>query len=648
MIAIRKLTAILTYAIGCCGMLPLLPWLPTFPRLVLAGGIASGLWQEWRGIWQLKPWMQNAAIVPVFVYYAAQFSRSNPAEPVVSVLAIMLAVRLGGEKTVRYSQQIYALSMFCLASSSLFDLSPVFLVYLGLLLFMVALALVLLTFHDQDPAMTVTKADLKRILLSGMVMPIVAVPLLLFFFPIMPRTQLPLWDFLTPPASRTSGYSDAVQPGSQSSISASHALAFRAEMKRQSLPQLYWRGTVFNRTDGNRWTRSSQVPAELTIFTGQPVRQTIYQEPSARRVLCAVDRPKAIIRLRMSQSPDGVFELWRLTGARVVYSAESQMNGVIPQRNAINRVFYLQLPDHIPDRVAALAGKITRPGKDDRTKVELLETYFRNGNYRYSTTELATGDTALEQFLFDKKQGHCEFFASSFALLLRSAGVPCRLVGGYLGGEYNEMGGYYIVTEDKAHVGVEAYLDGSGWVRIDPSVFATNAGDVWNNKKSRDFMLQATLMLDSFNHLWNRIVITYDFEQQMNAVSRVSSQIQSLNPAIIVRRSLPYGAGILLLIGILFAVRRSSLFLSREERILRSFLRTVERACNISTGEGNIGLFELAAAAENEHVSEFVAIYAGAVYHDRRLTDDEYRSLRRIHGALAGFRSDKSPPPKRT
>ena len=646
MIAIRKLVVICTYAIGCCGMLPLLPWLSTFPRVVLACGILSGLWQERRGIWQLKPWMQNVAIVPFFFYYAVQFSRSNPAEPVVSVLAIMLAVRLGGEKTVRHSLQIYALSLFCLASSSLFDLSPVFLIYLGLLLFMVALALVLLTFHDQNPAMTVTKADLKRILYSGMLMPILAVPLLLFFFPIMPRTQLPLWDFLTPPASRTSGYSDAVQPGSQSSITESRALAFRAEMIRQPQPQLFWRGTVFNRTDGNRWTRSSQIPAELTTVTGQQVVQAIYQEPSASRVLSALDRPTTLTQHRVSQSPDGVFELWRPTGKRVSYTAESQANGVITQRNAINKRFYLQLPDHIPGRVEALARNITRSGADNRSKVELLENYFRNGNYRYSTKELATGDSALELFIFDKKQGHCEFFASSFALLLRLAGVPCRLVGGYLGGEYNQLGGYYIVTEDKAHVWVEAYIDGSGWVRIDPSGFASNAGDVWKNNRSQSLMLQAALALDSFNHHWNRLVITYDFEQQMSAVSRVSSQIQTIHPSKILRRLLPYGAGILLFVGILFTVRRSSLFIPREERILRSFLRTVERTFTISTGEGRKGLFEVAAAVDNENVFDFVTIYAGAVYHDRRLTDDEYRRLRQILGALKQYENITPATPK--
>ena len=151
-------------------------------------------------------------------------------------------------------------------------------------------------------------------------------------------------------------------------------------------------------------------------------------------------------------------------------------------------------------------------------------------------------------------------------------------------------------------------------------------------------MLQAALALDSFNHQWNRLVITYDFEQQMSVVSRVSSQIQTIDPSKILRSLLPYGAGILLFVGILFTVRRSSLFITREERILRSFLRTVERAFTVSTGEGSIGLFEVSATADNQNVTDFVTIYAGAVYHDRRLTDDEYRRLQGILRVLKEIR----------
>ena len=641
MVAIRSLTVICTYVIGLCGMFPLLPWLTTFPRAILALGLISGIWQDRRGSWRLKPWMQNVAIVPVFFYYALQFSRANPVEPVVSVLAIMLAVRLSGEKTVRYSLQVYALSMFCLASSSLFDLSPLFLVYLGLLLFMVALALVMLTFVNQDHDMTVSMPDLKRILQSALLMPILAVPLLLIFFPIMPRTQLPLLHFLNPPATRASGYSDTVEPGSQSSITVSRTLAFRAEMQRLAQGQLYWRGTVFNRTDGNRWIRIRQIPSEQPEFTGQTVRQIIYPEPSGIRTLIALDRPSVLSLPRVTRSPDGVFELLRFGGGRLSYAADSQSSGVTAQRNSINRPFYLQLPDQLPSRVKALAAEIVRSGKGDRTKIEFLENYFRTGAYRYSTSDLATGDGALELFLFEKKQGHCEFFASSFALLLRAAGVPCRLVGGYLGGEYNEFGGYYLVTDEKAHVWVEAYIEGSGWVRIDPSSFATNAGELWTAPTSRSLMLRISLLLDSFNYVWNRSVISYDFEQQMTIARNVGSRLQGISPLNIIRSYVPYLAVTLLIAGLLLAAGRASLFRSREQRILHRFFSTVGREFGMSSMEGGAGLFEIASSVDNSHVSAFVAIYAGAVYNDRRLTDDEYVRLRKILRDMKGVKSKK-------
>lgn len=641
MVAIKSLAAIFTYVIGLCGMIPLFPWLTTFPRVVLAAGLISGLWQDIRRIWPLKPWMQNVAIVPVFLFYAVQFSRANPIQPVISVLAIMLAVRLSGEKTVRHSLQIYALSIFCLASSSLFDLSPIFLIYLGLLLFTVALALVLLTFQNLDHTMTVSVPDLKRILFSALLMPVLAAPLLLLFFPILPRTKLPLWHFLTPPATRTTGYSETVEPGSQSSIAELRSLAFRAEMERQTQPQLYWRGTVFNRTDGVRWTRFAQIPAELPESAGQTVSQVIYPEPSATHTLVALDRPVSLALYRMKRSPDGVFEIIGTAGSRLSYAAKSLSSGLVALHNSIDRSFYLQLPNRLPPRIKALTSEISRAG-NDRAKVQFLESYFRNGGYRYSTKDLATGAGALEQFLFETKRGHCEFFASSFALLLRAAGVPCRLVGGYLGGEYSSLGGYYLVTDDKAHVWVEAYIEGSGWVRIDPSSFASNAGEVWMAPGSRSLMHRISLTIDSLNHSWNRFVITYDFEQQMSIAGRVGSRLQGINTVKMLRSSMPYLVGSLLFAGLFFAARRVSLFRSREQRILDRFLQVVKREFGFPTGEGGAGLFEIASAADNSHVSDFVTIYAGAVYRDLRLTDDEYLRLQQILRDLKEMKSEKS------
>ncbi|MBC7963620.1 MAG: DUF3488 domain-containing protein [Steroidobacteraceae bacterium] len=635
MVSIRRLSAILTYVIGLCGLIPLFPWLETAPRLILALAFLSGLWQELRGSWQIKPWMQNSAIIPVFLYYAVQFSRSNPVQPVVSLLAIMLAVRLSGEKTVRHSQQIQALSLFCLASSSLFDLSPLFLVYLGLMLLLVAVALVLLTFQDQESELLVSRPELRQVLMAGCLMPLLSLPLLLFLFPILPRTQMPLWNFLAAPTVRSSGFSDKVEPGAQASIGESRTLAFRAELIRQPPQQLYWRGTVFNRLQGQRWIRTEAVPSEQPLFGGQLVEQTIYPEPAASRVLIALDRPVSIALSRLKRSPDGVFEYQGSAGKRLNYSARSESKGSVATSRAINRLFYLHLPGPLPPKMKQLADDIRRRGTNDRERLELLEAYFRNGGYRYSLRGLPTGERALEQFLFETKQGHCEFFASAFALLLRSAGVPCRLVGGYVGGEYNEMGGYYLVSEDMAHVWVEALIEGSGWIRIDPSSFATNAGEVWGAGKPRSLLLRLRLTLDYFNYQWNRSVIAYDFEQQFEFARRAGKRLQGIDPARSLRATLPYLVLILFFGALLFVVRRTSLFSKREERILRRFIGRIERDYGIDTRQGQMGLLEIAEKLGNERASEFVGIYAGALYRDRRLTDEEYRRLRRI--LRAGF-----------
>lgn len=628
MVSIRLIAAIMTYAIGLCGILPLFPWLTTVPRLVLVAGLLSGIWQDSRKIWPLKPWMQNSVIVPVFFYYAVQFSRANPIQPVVSLLAIMLAVRLAGEKTVRHSLQIHVLALFCLASSSLFDLSPMFLLYLGLMLFLVAIALILLAFQSQENSLLLSREELRKVLLAGCLMPLLSLPLLLLFFPILPRTQLPLWNFLSSPAVRTSGYSDKVEPGVQPNVGESRALAFRAEMARQQQRQLYWRGSVFNRMQENRWVRVEGIPSEQNVSGADPVDQLIYPEPSVSRVLIALDRPADIRLTRLKRSPDGVFEYTGPLGRRINYQARSVTSGAAANA-PLNRRFYLHLPEGIPPRINRLAGEIGRLGRNDLERLTLLETHFRNGNYRYSMSGLPTGERALEQFIFDGKQGHCEFFASAFAVLLRGAGVPCRLVGGYVGGEYNQLGGYYLVSEDMAHVWVEAFIEGRGWLRIDPSSFATNAGEVWNPEKSRSMMLRLRLSLDYLNYQWNRTVIVYDFEQQFEFVRRAGKRLHGINPAGIIS-FWPYPVTILLLCALMYLIRNTTLFRRREERILRRFLKRIETDFEIDAGQGRMGLFEIAGLVGNKRVGEFAAIYSGAVYRDQRLTDQEYRRLQQI------------------
>ena len=630
-ISLAGIIAVLSYAIALCGILPLFPWLTLLPRLLLVGGVLASLWQDRRGAWPLKSWMLNVSTLPLFFFYAVQFNRSNAVQPVVSMLAIMLTVRLLSEKSSRHYLQMYVLSLFCLASSSLFDLAPLFLVYLGLLLFLIPLSLVLLTFHAQDSNLLLASADLRRVVTVSLMMPLVSIPLLVFFFPVLPRTQVPLWNLFPSPVTRSSGFTDRVEPGGNSSVGESATLAFRAELPRQPRQQLYWRGTVFNQLIGKRWVRDAAVPAEIIEYGASRHSQVIFPELGHSRFLLALDAPVNVDLIRSRRHADGIFEMTSASGRRQSYSVESSTSGNLPVASKINRSFYVRLPDTVPVRLRSLAEDIRTRGATDAERVELLEDFFRKNEYSYSLQGLPTGDHAIEQFLFETKQGHCEFFASAFAIVARAAGIPTRLVGGYLGGEYNELGGYYLVTEQMAHVWVEVFID-KAWVRIDPSSMAVNAGGVWNDSGRRSLVMRLRMVVDSFDHAWNRSVITYDFDRQATVARTVGKRLQgfsSRNELIsAVRPLLLLGGGTVIW---LLIVNRRRLIKTQEERLLLRFYNQLRRDTGIKLDKGNRqGMFEIAAATGNLNVREFADIYAGAVYCDRRLTPQEIARLKQL------------------
>lgn len=637
MAAINALIAILSYAIALCGVVPLFPWLSTAPRLLLAAGLAAGIWQSLRGAWTLKNWALNLTVFPFFIYYASRLGASNVVQPVVDMLAVMMAVRLVGEKNSRHHLQTMALSLFCLATSSLFDLSPLFVVYLALLLVLIAVSLVLLTFQDQGSRMFLSRRDLRPVLAVGVSLPLFSVPLLLLFFPLLPRTPFPLWNISGGAPAGSTGYSDKVEPGRSAEVTTSSLLAFRAELPRQPNPALYWRQTVFNRFERGRWIRDSGVPPEAPVYGFPRVTQLIYPEPGSARFLVALDTPAIVTGHGIRTNQDSTAQFSVTGDKRQSYRVDSFAGGVLPVKGEINRAFYLALPTGIPPRILRLVGELNAKGNNDADRAELLERFFRNGGYRYGMRGLPTGPRALERFLFNEKQGNCEFFASAFTLLARATGIPARLVGGYLGGEYNDIGEYYAVTQGMAHVWTELFIDGRGWQRVDPSSFALNADAVWAFTRQLTMTQRLRMALDSLDHAWNRSVVSYDFERQVDTARGAALRLQSLAPERISgSRMAVIVISTMVLLALIGLVKRRTLFPAREERLLRGFFRRLERDCGIQTERRRRGLFDLARLSANERVDEFVAVYTGALYRDRALTDEEYERLRRL--VRAGFR----------
>jgi len=237
--------------------------------------------------------------------------------------------------------------------------------------------------------------------------------------------------------------------------------------------RLYWRGLVHVHFDGRSWYAprhpvAALQPAELDLQElSEPVHYTVTLEPHDRRWLFFLDAPLSvpldtIVTVdRQVAAPRPVIELMR-------YSAISVLRYRLETRHRPGPV-YLAVPKGAAPRTRELAGRLRAKHSDDRALVKAALDYLRTEPFFYSRQPPPLPADPIDGFLFDSRIGFCEHYASAFAVLLRLAGIPARVVSGYQGGEPNPLDDYLIVRQSDAHAWVEAWLNGEGWVRIDPT-----------------------------------------------------------------------------------------------------------------------------------------------------------------------------------
>lgn len=206
-----------------------------------------------------------------------------------------------------------------------------------------------------------------------------------------------------------------------------------------------------------------------------------------------------------------------------VYSAEADTRDPEPYvRNSVSTDYpahvanlYLQLP-RVDPRIPELARRITAGAASNYLRARAIESYLRT-NFGY-TLELPAvrPPDPLAYFLFERKKGHCEYFASSMTIMLRSLGIPARVVNGFRGGEYNDLTGSYIIREKDAHSWVEVYFPEYGWVAFDP----TPAGTASSQSAA---WARLGLYMDAASELWREWVINYDFSHQMRLSAEIST-----------------------------------------------------------------------------------------------------------------------------
>lgn len=625
MIGINRILHILAYLSALVSVLPLLPFLDNWLLALVALGFLFGLLGERAGHSLLPDRLATLLSIGFFLLFLFQVSLVNLVMPLINLLCLLLAVRLAGDKSARHLLQLFMLATIVLASSSMLTLDMAYFFYLILLVIMVTSGLVLLTFYTTDQQISFDRRNWLLLLKTMAVLPIGSLLLMLVLFVILPRTQTPLWNFLNPKSVARTGMADQVKPGSVAGLANSGEIAFRAETEQLPVSSLYWRGIVLNQLDGQVWKRNADLAdEELLESSADETLLWIYAESKTGPYLVSLDRPLRAAHVRYRSSDDGILQRVRNDGRKVRYQVVAQPQAESKQLGPLEP--YLRLPANLSPRLIALGQEIAT-ARNFEDRLGLLDDFFLRQKLSYSAEDLPVTANPVETFLFESRRGYCEYFASSYALLLRIAGVPARLVGGYLGGDYNDLGGYYLVSEDAAHVWVEALDDRGIWRRIDPSRLAANAETALAPTRQHG-LLNFRPFADAMLHNWSRLVLNYDLRQQFGLLRGISRRVKGLKKLDhIPLQPLYWGAAALLpLLGWMLVRRKQQ----RTRRLLNRYRRLMAKLAGAEVLPADLGLFSLAKISGEPLCFEFAHIYGAAVYKDHKLNEASCRRLQEI------------------
>lgn len=382
-----------------------------------------------------------------------------------------------------------------------------------------------------------------------------AMPLTLVLFLLFPRISGPLWGLPHDAQRARSGLSEHVAPGSIADLALSGDIAFRVRFAA-GVPArnfLYWRGPVLEHFDGSAWTPARPGGGKPRLETTAPaIAYETTLEPSRQRWLLALDAPTswpATAGLGAGLSlvaREPLHERQRLSfSSSLDYRYNRDPNPGELQRN-------LRLPPGSNPRSQALGRQWRDEIADPQARVERALKLFTQAPFAYTLQPPLLGPQAIDEFLFEQQRGFCEHYAAAFALLMRAAGVPARVVTGYQGGELNAVDGYLIIRQSDAHAWSEVWLAGQGWRRVDPTaavaperielglVAALPAGEPLPLLAAMraGWLLELRDRWDALNNAWNQRVLGFNAERQREWLAGLG-----LNPGDWRRWALFLGAG---------------------------------------------------------------------------------------------------------
>jgi transglutaminase-like putative cysteine protease len=425
-------------------------------------------WMEPKG-YRLRSatWKLVLAAVTLAAIFSSYGSLKGVA-PGVSLLVVLMSLKILEAHTAREFQVMVMMAwMLCLCG---FFLSQDFAIALCLLTAFALLLVALIQFHrGSSPGAFWPPLGATCKLLAQ------AAPLVLLLFLLFPRINVGFRFDIRDLHSAASGFSDRLSPGSIASLANSSDIAFRAEFPdRKTRPPgpMYWRGIVMWHCAGMEW-RASYAPVPMSDSStqspgGKAIRQRITIAPHGARWMFALDRPVEVPPGAMLARGNYLWSVQPIRKARR-YEIVSSLEVIGKELQPRERKEALQLPASITPAVRELAQSWIAQNSSPRAIVNSALQFFRTQRFRYSLSPGEYRKNDLDEFLFHRRVGFCEHYAASFATLMRLAGIPARVVVGYLGGEYNDLGRFFLVRQADTHAWCEVWLPDSGWTRADPT-----------------------------------------------------------------------------------------------------------------------------------------------------------------------------------
>lgn len=503
-------------AAGACA-LPLLTQVPVWLAAVLLATAALAVFSE-------KPWPASLRLLMTLMIgglVLAAFEFRIGRDTSCAGLLGMLMLKPFETHGSRDARSLLGFSLFAPFAAFLQDQGPV---TLGLSLPAATLSLMAWAMLLRGPDVP-WLPELRR----ALAMLAMAVPVALAGFWLFPRLATPLWGLPENSVNRA-GLGDRMTPSEWLDALVDDSPALRARFIGTTPPreQMYWRGPVLTNFDGEAWTRdvgASHASPPRLIAAAASIRYEVMLEATERRDLLVLDLPLAApadSRLNseltaVSESP--INNLIRYQGESAPAARFSE-----PLSNWQRREALALPPNHDP-RTIALARQWRQETPDPAQLTRRFMQWLRR-DFKYTISAPPVGFNATDDFLFGTRLGFCQHFSSAYAVFMRAAGVPTRVVTGYVGGHYNKLGEYWLLKHKDAHAWTEIWVEGRGWVRVDPTaaIAPENILDTLDDLQARqaaglsgptDQLLGP--MFDGTDFLrrqWNQLVLGFDAARQ--------------------------------------------------------------------------------------------------------------------------------------